>query len=155
MLLTRHKARVSALLPCHWLLHACATFVSIRQHTSAYVSIRQHTSAYVSIRQHTSAYVKGAGVSHCTLPLILACVCENRSRTPLPRLCTAEKGHLKKKWIKNNKWKQKKRKRNKKEGGKKRWSFAYIARDHLIARWKKESKNKWRESGTGVLKKTQ
>jgi hypothetical protein len=28
-----------------------ASYVSIRQHTSAYVSIRQHTSAYVSIRQ--------------------------------------------------------------------------------------------------------
>jgi hypothetical protein len=77
------------------LIVACVR--DIRQHTSAYISIRQHTSAYVSIRQHTSAYVKGAGVSHCTLPLILACVCENRSRTPLPRLCTAEKGHLKKK----------------------------------------------------------
>jgi hypothetical protein len=38
-------------------LYTNATYVSIRQHTSAHVSMRQHTSAYVSIRQHTSAYI--------------------------------------------------------------------------------------------------
>jgi hypothetical protein len=35
--------------------HTPASYVSIRQHTSAYVSIREHTWAYVSVREHTSA----------------------------------------------------------------------------------------------------